>query len=97
MARRCALTGIGVQTGNNVSHAKNRTRRRFLPNLHVASLLSDALGHTVRMKVTAKALRTIEHKGGLDAYLLNTSNRKLAPEAVTLKRRIKKAAEAAAV
>ncbi len=96
MARRCALTGIGVQTGNNVSHAKNRTRRRFLPNLHPASLLSDALGHTVRMKVTAKALRTIEHKGGLDAFLLGTSNRKLAPEAVTLKRRVKKAIEAAA-
>ncbi|MDH5750049.1 MAG: 50S ribosomal protein L28 [Rhodospirillales bacterium] len=95
MARRCALTGIGVQTGNNVSHAKNRTRRRFLPNLQEASLLSDALGKPIRLKVTAKALRTIEHKGGLDAFLLNTSNRKLPPEAVTLKRRVKKALEAA--
>ncbi len=91
MARRCALSGIGVQTGNNVSHAHNKTRRRFLPNLQTTSLLSDALGHTVRLRLCTKTLRTIEHKGGLDAYLLGTSDRKLAPEGIKLKRRVKKA------
>ena len=72
MARRCALTGKGVQTGNNVSHAHNKTRRRFLPNLQVASLLSEALGTSVRMRLSAAAIRTVEHKGGLDAFLLGT-------------------------
>lgn len=91
MARRCALTGKGVLTGNNVSHANNRTRRRFLPNLQVASLLSEGLGSTVRMRLSAYALRSIEHKGGLDSYLLNTSNLKLTDEARVLKRRVKKA------
>ena len=91
MARRCAVTGKGVQTGNNVSHAHNRTRRRFLPNLQIASILSDALATTVRLRVSMAALRTIEHKGGLDAYLLNTKNAKLPDEARRLKRRIMKA------
>ena len=91
MARKCALTGRGVQTGNNVSHAHNKTRRRFLPNLQDVSLMSDALGHTVGLRLCAKTIRTIEHNGGLDAYLLNTSNLKLTDEAKKLKRRINRA------
>ena len=93
MARRCALTGKGVQTGNNVSHAHNKTRRRFLPNLQPASVLSDALGQTFRMRISVHALRTIEHKGGLDAFLLNTRDSKLSEEARRLKRRVRKAVE----
>jgi len=92
MARKCDLTGRGVQTGNNVSHANNRTRRRFLPNLQVASLESEALGHSVSMRVCASTIRSIEHNGGLDAYLLGTANRKLTTEAQKLKRRIQRAA-----
>ncbi|MDH5188477.1 MAG: 50S ribosomal protein L28 [Rhodospirillaceae bacterium] len=91
MARKCDITGRGVLTGNNVSHAKNRTRRRFLPNLHVTSLASDGLGHSVSMRICASTIRTIEHNGGLDAYLLGTSNRKLTTEAQKLKRRIQRA------
>ena len=93
MARRCELTGKGVQTGNNVSHAHNKTRRRFLPNLQQASVLSDALGQTFRMRISVHALRTIEHKGGLDAFLLNTRDSKLSEEARRLKRRVRKAVE----
>lgn len=96
MSRRCAVTGKGVQTGNNVSHAHNKTRRRFLPNLQQSSLFSDALGGTVRLRVSAHALRTIEFKGGLDAYLLGIRDSKLVPEMVRLKKRIKKALEAKA-
>lgn len=95
MARRCDITGKGVLTGNNVSHAKNRTRRRFLPNLQDASLMSDALGRVVRLKLSTRAIRTIEHNGGLDAYLLGTSNSKLTDEAIRLKRQIRKAAPTA--
>ena len=91
MARRCSITGKGVLTGNNVSHAHNKTRRRFLPNLQTISLLSEALGKTVRLRMTTHALRTIEYKGGLDAYLLGTPNAKLPPEARRIKRRIVKA------
>ncbi|NVJ90120.1 MAG: 50S ribosomal protein L28 [Methylocystaceae bacterium] len=96
MARRCSLTGKGVQTGNNVSHAKNRTRRRFLPNLQDVSLVSDALGISVRLRVSTSALRTIEHKGGLDAYLNDTAADKLPREARRLKSRVKKAQAKAA-
>ena len=96
MARRCAVTGKGVQTGNNVSHAHNKTRRRFLPNLQTASMMSDALATTVRLRVSMAALRTIEHKGGLDAYLLGTKDAKLADEARRVKRRIMKALAAKA-
>ncbi len=100
MSRRCEMTGTGVQTGNNVSHANNKSRRRFLPNLQEQSLLSDVLGTSVRVRLTTHALRTIEHNGGLDAFLLSTPNRNLPEEAQTLKRRIvraqaKKAAVAA--
>ncbi|MCR4377616.1 MAG: 50S ribosomal protein L28 [Rhodospirillales bacterium] len=91
MARKCALTGRGVLTGNNVSHAHNKTRRRFLPNLQDASLMSDALGHAVSVRVCASTIRSVEHNGGIDAYLLSTSNLKLTDEAQKLKRRIKRA------
>lgn len=96
MARRCSVTGTGVLTGNNVSHANNKTRRRFLPNLQQTSLLSDALGRTVKLRLTARAIRSIEHNGGLDAYLLGTPDGKLTREAVRIKRQIRKAAAASA-
>ena len=92
MARRCDITGKGVQAGNNVSHAHNKTRRRFLPNVQPTSLISDTLGEMVRMRVSTNAIRTIEKNGGLDAFLLGTSNRKLTDEALRIKRRIEKAA-----
>jgi large subunit ribosomal protein L28 len=91
MARRCTLTGKGVRTGNNVSHAKNRTRRRFLPNLQDVTLVSEALGVSVGLRVSTNALRTVEHNGGLDAYLLTTAADKLPREARKLKSRVKKA------
>jgi len=96
MARRCDLTGKGVLAGNNVSHAHNRTRRRFLPNLQDVSIISDILGKQVRLRLAAKTIRTIEHNGGLDKFLLSTSNTKLTLEAVGLKRQLKKAMEKAA-
>ena len=96
MARRCDFTGKGVQAGNNVSHAHNKTRRRFLPNIQRASLLSDALGQTVPLRLSTSAIRTIEKRGGLDAYLLSTPDDKLGKTARTLKRRIKKASAARA-
>ncbi|MBT5263905.1 MAG: 50S ribosomal protein L28 [Rhodospirillaceae bacterium] len=96
MARRCAITGKGVQAGNNVSHANNRTRRRFLPNLQVASLLSETLGQTVRLRLSTSAIRTIESKGGLDAFLRGAKASNLGHDAQVLKRRIEKAAAKAA-
>ncbi|MBT5049962.1 MAG: 50S ribosomal protein L28 [Rhodospirillaceae bacterium] len=95
MSRRCSITGKGVLAGNNVSHANNKTRRRFLPNIQKTTLLSDALGQAISMKLSTNAIRTIEKNGGLDAYLLSTSNDKLTDEAKRLKRRIKKASAAA--
>ena len=95
MARRCAFTGKGVMSGNNVSHANNKTRRRFLPNIQQTAMFSDALGRMVRLKLSTRAIRTIEHNGGLDAFLLSTPDRKLGVEAVRLKRTIRKAAEGA--
>jgi large subunit ribosomal protein L28 len=95
MARRCELTGKTVQTGNNVSHANNRTRRRFLPNLQYKALLSDALGRTIRLRVTTHAIRTVERRGGLDAYLLSASDRVLSLEAQRIKRKVKRARAAA--
>lgn len=91
MARRCTLTGKGVQSGNMVSHSKRKTRRRFLPNVQHIGLLSEILGCNVRLRIAANTLRSIEVNGGLDAYLLSTSNLKLTPEGVSLKRRLKKA------
>ena len=89
MARRCELTGKGVLTGNNVSHANNRSRRRFLPNLHDKALLSEALGRMVRLKVSTNAIRTVEKNGGLDAYLLKTSDDRLSQDARRIKRQVK--------
>lgn len=99
MARRCDLTGKTVQAGNNVSHANNKTRRRFLPNLQETSLLSDVLGN-IRLRLSTRAIRTIEHNGGLDAFLLSQNDSKLTAEGLQLKRRLerataKKAAKAA--
>ena len=88
MSRRCQFTGKGVQSGNNVSHANNKTRRRFLPNLQQTSLVSDILGTAVRVRLTTHAIRTVEHNGGLDAFLLGTPNRDLPAPAQVLKRRI---------
>ena len=88
MARRCSITSKGVMTGNNVSHAKNRTRRRFLPNLQKTSLLSEALGATIRLRLSTSTLRTIEHRGGLDEFLRTTKDTDLSPGARVLKRRI---------
>ena len=88
MSCRCQFTGKGVQSGNNVSHANNKSRRRFLPNMQQASLLSDILGTPIRVRLTTHAIRTIEHNGGLDAFLLTTPNRDLPAPAQVLKRRI---------
>ncbi len=88
MARKCDISGTGVMSGNSVSHANNRTRRRFLPNLQVVSLLSDILGKTFKLKICSKTLRSIEHNGGLDAYLESTSNTKLSDEAKKIKKAI---------
>ncbi len=92
MARKCVVTGKGVQVGHNVSHSNIKTKRRFLPNLQRTSVLSDVLG-SVRLRVTAAAIRTIEHKGGIDAFLRNTPDRKLSPEVRRLKRRVERASE----
>lgn len=91
MSRRCEITGKGVQSGNNVSHANNHSRRRFLPNLQDSTMLSDMLGVSVTMRLSTRAIRTVEHNGGIDAFLLGSSNRDLAPEALTMKRRIERA------
>ena len=91
MSRRCAITGKGVMTGNNVSHANNKTRRRFLPNVQSRTLLSEILGETVRLRVSGHGLRTVEHNGGLDAFLLGRPDSKLTVEARRIKRRIEKA------
>jgi large subunit ribosomal protein L28 len=91
MARRCAITGKGVQAGNNVSHANNKTRRRFLPNLQETSFFSDVLGTSIQIRLSTNGIRTIEHNGGLDAFLTGTPNRSLPIEAQVLKRRIMRA------
>ena len=91
MSRRCQITGKGVLTGNNVSHANNKTRRRFLPNLQDTSMLSDILGANVRLRLSTRAIRTVEHNGGIDAFLLGTPNSRLPAEALTVKRRIQRA------
>ncbi|WP_320140944.1 50S ribosomal protein L28 [uncultured Cohaesibacter sp.] len=95
MARRCELTGKGVQSGNNVSHAKNRTRRRFLPNLVNVTLLSETLGTGFKMRVSAHALRSVEHRGGLDAFLAKAKEADLSANALLVKRKIEKAQVAA--
>ena len=88
MAKRCQITGKTVMSGNNVSHANNRTRRRFLPNLQRASIQSDILGRKVSIRLSTSAMRTIEKHGGLDAFLMQARNAELADEAKALKREI---------
>lgn len=88
MSRRCELTGKGVLTGNNVSHANNKSRRRYLPNLSQVTLMSEALGEKVRMRITSYALRSVEHRGGLDQFLLKARDGELSDKALKLKRRL---------
>ena len=90
MSRVCEITGKGVMSGNNVSHANNKTRRRFLPNLNNVSLISDALGQTVYLRVSIAGLRSVEHNGGLDNFLLKARDEKLSLKARRLKRQIAK-------
>jgi large subunit ribosomal protein L28 len=97
MSRRCELTGIAVQSGNKVSHSNRRTRTRFLPNLCRVTLISETLGRTVKLRVAAAALRSVEHRGGLDNFLLKARDADLSADAAALKREIvKKQAEAIA-
>lgn len=91
MPRRCELTGTRVSFGNNVSHSNRKSSRTFAPNLQSVSLISDGLGRSVRLRVTTRALRTVQKRGGLDAYLLGTDDAKLPPEALELKRRLRRA------
>jgi len=91
MAKRCQITGKTVMSGNNVSHANNKTRRRFLPNLQQATMHSEALGRRVSLRLSTSAIRTIEKHGGLDAFLTQARNAELADEARQLKREIKAA------
>ena len=96
MSRRCELTGKSVLTGNKVSHSNRKTRTRFLPNLCQVTLISDALGRSVSLRIAAAALRSVEHRGGLDNFLLKSNDADLSADAVALKREIvKKLAEAA--
>jgi len=90
MARRCELTGTGPQSGHNVSHSNRRTKRVFAPNLQETSLFSNALHQSIGLRITTRALRTVQRHGGIDAYLLATANDRLAPEGLRLKRRIQK-------
>ena len=86
MARKCELTGKSVQVGNNVSHAKNRTKRRFFPNLQNISFISEILGRKIQLKVATSTIRTVEKKGGLDEFLKSTPNSKLPNKAKKLKK-----------
>jgi large subunit ribosomal protein L28 len=95
MTRRCELTGKGPMSGNNVSHAKNRTRRRFLPNLNEVSLISEALGRSFKLKISTSALRSVDHRGGLDAFLAKAKDEELSVDALKIKKEIKKQANAA--
>jgi large subunit ribosomal protein L28 len=89
MSRVCELSGKGVQYGHNVSHANNKTKRRFLPNLVNVTLISEALGQSYRFRISANALRTVEHRGGLDGFLAKASDFELSQRARLLKRQIK--------
>jgi large subunit ribosomal protein L28 len=97
MSRRCDLTGKTAQVGHKVSHSNIKTKRRFLPNLLNVTLISDALGRPVKLRVSANALRTVDHRGGLDAFLIKAKDDDLSNKALELKRRIRKAREQAAV
>jgi len=93
MSRRCAITGTGSQSGNNVSHSNHKSRTRFLPNLQSVSLKSEVLGTYIPLRVTAATIRSIEHNGGLDGYLLNHAASKMTEEAAKLRRQIKRKLE----
>ena len=95
MSRRCELTGKGAQVGHRVSHSNIKTKRRFLPNLLNVTLMSDALGRSVRLRVSAHAFKTVDHRGGLDAFLAKAKDDELSPKALELKRQIKKKKKAA--
>ena len=95
MARICELTGKGRMTGNNVSHANNKTRRRFLPNLNDVTMISDVLGQSFKLRVSAAALRTVDHRGGLDAFLAKAKDDELSVNALKIKKEIAKAQAAA--
>jgi large subunit ribosomal protein L28 len=98
MSRRCDLTGKTAQVGHKVSHSNIKTKRRFLPNLLNVTMISDALGRSVRLRVSANALKTVDHRGGLDAFLMKAKDDELSVKALELKRQIskKRAAPAAA-
>ncbi len=96
MSRVCELTGKGPMSGNNVSHANNKTRRRFLPNLNVVSLQSETLGRTFKLRISAHALRSVDHRGGLDAFLAKAKDDELSAGALKIKKDIAKAASATA-
>lgn len=91
MSRVCELSGKGPTTGNNISHANNKTRRRFLPNLNEVTLISDVLGQSFKLRISAAALRTVDHRGGLDAFLAKAKDEELSPKALKIKREIAKA------
>jgi large subunit ribosomal protein L28 len=90
MSWRCELTGKGAQVGHKVSHSNIKTKRRFLPNLLIVTLISDALGRSVKLRVSANALKTVDHRGGLDAFLLKARDGDLSERALELKRQIRK-------
>ena len=96
MSRRCDLTGKGPLTGHKVSHSNHKTKRRFLPNLCSVTLMSDALGRSVRLRISANALKTVDHRGGLDAFLAKAKDEELSQQALELKRQIVKKRAAAA-
>lgn len=92
MSRRCELTGKGVMSGNNVSHANNKNRRKFLPNLVDVTLISESLNQRFRLRISAQALRTVEHRGGLDAFMAKAKDSELSARALEIKRQVAKAA-----
>jgi large subunit ribosomal protein L28 len=96
MSRRCELTGKTAQVGHRVSHSNIKTKRRFLPNLLNVTLISDALGRSIRLRVCANALKTVDHRGGLDAFLMKAKDAELSTRALELKRQIQKARTSAA-
>lgn len=95
MSRVCELSGKGPMSGNNVSHANNKTRRRFLPNLNAVTLMSDTLGQSFKLRISAAALRSVDHRGGLDAYLAKAKDAELSDRALKIKKAIAKKASAA--
>jgi len=90
MSRRCELTGKAAQVGHRVSHSNIKTKRRFLPNLLNVTMISDALGRSVKLRVSANALKTVDHRGGLDSFLMQAKDDELSEKALELKRQIRK-------